>query len=162
MVRVTPICKPYSSAIWKGGPTTLPSLAFIQAQVKATVDATSKDLGLNSDKVSFGEKVWWKRLTLYFFTTPPRYLNENRKKGPQKSWWLSKKDYAHVFFLNWFLFFRMRNSEFRGAGLYVFLFKDPLFEQNFNLKHPPSSKRGAWCCSNLDFFGCFIWVGVLT
>ena len=34
------------------------SPAFIQAQVKATVDATSKDLGLNSDKVSFGEKVW--------------------------------------------------------------------------------------------------------
>lgn len=162
MVRVTPICKPYSSAIWKGGPTTLPSLAFIQAQVKATVDATSKDLGLNSDKVSFGEKVWWKRLTLYFFTTPPGIWMKTEKKVLKKVDGWVKRTMHMSFFLNWFLKKRMRNSEFRGAGLYVFLFKDPLFEQNFNLKHPPSSKRGAWCCSNLDFFGCFIWVGVLT
>ena len=47
------------------------SLAFIQAQVKATVDATSKDLGLNSDKVSFGEKFGEKDLLSVFFTTPP-------------------------------------------------------------------------------------------
>ena len=76
-----PICKPYSSAIWKGGPTTLPSLPGIHSGAgQSHRGCDFKRLGIEQ----WQGELWWKSLVkkIYslFLYNPPRYLNPGRCK----------------------------------------------------------------------------------